>query len=98
MVQMGESAIYCDSRSLNRMPRKTQRSKARRWALVGVAALVVVMLALVAAWQWTPLQDVAEPRAIARWLRSMAQTAWMPPLVALVYVVASLVMFPSTVL
>lgn len=80
------------------MSRNTQRSKARRWALVGVIGLVVVMLALAAAWHWTPLQEVAEPRAIARWLRTVAGTAWMPPLVAAVYVAASLVMFPNTVL
>jgi phospholipase D1/2 len=74
------------------------RSKARRWALIGVLGLVVVMIALIAAWRWTPLQDVAQPRAVAGWLDSVSDTAWMPPIVAVVYVAASLVMFPNTVL
>ena len=80
------------------MARNTQRSKARRWALIIGLGLVVAMLALAAAWQWTPLHDVADPRAVARSLRSMADTAWMPLLVAVTYVAASLVMFPMTVL
>lgn len=80
------------------MPKTTQRSKARRWAIVGGLGLVVVMIALAAAWHWTPLQDVAEPRKIARWLGTVAHSAWMPPAVAVIYVAASLVMFPNTVL
>jgi phospholipase D1/2 len=80
------------------MPHNTPRSKARRWALAVVAVLIVVMLALIAAWRWTPLQEVAQPRAIAGWFGAMADSVLMPPLVALVYVAASLVMFPNTVL
>jgi phospholipase D1/2 len=80
------------------MPANTQRTKARRWAVVGVGVLVVAMIALAAVWEWTPLHEVAQPRVIARWLRSVADSAWMPPLVAVVYVVASLLMFPNTVL
>ena len=76
----------------------TQRSRARRWTLIGVLALAVVMTALIAAWHWTPLRQFAEPAVIARWLRTMADSAWMPPLVAATYVAASLVMFPNTVL
>lgn len=78
------------------MPKDTR--KARRRMLVGLLVAVVVMLALAAAWHWTPLQDYAEPRRISRWLRTMADSAWMPPLVAVTYVVASLLMFPNTVL
>ena len=77
---------------------KNTRREARRWALVAGVGLLIVMLALVAAWQWTPLQDYAEPRSIARWLRSASDNWWMPPLVAALYVAASLVMFPNTVL
>jgi uncharacterized membrane protein YdjX (TVP38/TMEM64 family) len=77
---------------------KTSQHRARRWALVAVVGLVVVMLALLAAWHWTPLQDYAEPRHIAHWLDAKAESPWMLPLVAVIYVAASLVVFPNTVL
>jgi phospholipase D1/2 len=81
------------------MTRNTQRSKARRWALIGIVGFVLTVAALAAAWRWTALgQALAEPRAIADWLNSMANTLWMPPVVAGVYIAASLVMFPNTVL
>jgi uncharacterized membrane protein YdjX (TVP38/TMEM64 family) len=80
------------------MSRVRERLKARRWALIGVVGLVVLMLALAAAWRWTPLHDVAEPRVIASWLHDAADEGWMPLLVAGVYVGASLLMFPNTVL
>lgn len=56
------------------------------------------MAALVAAWHWTPLHDYVEPRDIARQIRSLANSPWMAPAVGAIYVVASLVMFPNTVL
>lgn len=80
------------------MPGKTQHRKARRWAVLAAVGFAVVMIGLVAAWHWTPLQELAEPRAVARWLRSAAHTAWLPPLVAALYVASSLIMFPNTVL
>jgi len=80
------------------MPGKTQHSKARRWALFAVLGFAVLAIALIAAWHWTPLQDLTEPRAVARQIRAVGDTAWMPLIVAGVYVVASLVMFPNTVL
>lgn len=80
------------------MPRHSQPRRARRWVLVGGLALLVVMLALAAAWRWTPLHEIAEPRMIARWLRDSADSPWMPAVVAAIYVSASLVMFPNTVL
>lgn len=80
------------------MPSQAKRSTARRRVLIVALALLVVMLALAAAWHWTPLQEFAEPRMVARWLGGASQTAWLPPLMAIVYVVASLTMFPNTVL
>lgn len=79
------------------MPKPLARSQARRWAVIGVLFLVVVMAALIAAWHWTPLQEVAEPRAIARKIQAVGD-AWMPLIVAVVYVLGSLLMFPNTVL
>ena len=80
------------------MPRTAQRRRARRWALVGGLGLVAIMIALVAAWHWTPLQEIAEPRAVARWLRAVGHNTWLPAFVAAAYVAASLVVFPNTVL
>lgn len=70
----------------------------RRWVAFSAVAFVAVVLALTAAWHWTPLRDYAEPRLIAHQLHAVARTPWMPLVVALVYVAASLVMFPNTVL
>ena len=80
------------------MTRARETLEARRWALYGALGLVALMLALAAAWHWTPLKDMADPRLIARLLDDTADEGWMPVLVALVYVGASLVMFPNTVL
>ena len=80
------------------MSRARASFKARRWGLIGALGLIIVMLALAAAWHWTPLQKMAEPGLIARWLDDAADEGWMPVLVAFVYVGASLVMFPNTVL
>ena len=80
------------------MPTNSQRSKGRRWILIGAIGLVVVMVALLAAWKFTPLHDIANARSIAHWLDAKAQTPWMPPIVAVIYVAASLVLFPNTVL
>lgn len=73
-------------------------SKSRRKALIVAILLAAVALALVAAWHWTPLADYAEPRQIARWLRGQADSPWMLPIVATIYVAASLVVFPNSVL
>lgn len=72
--------------------------KARRGVLIGAAGLIVLMLALAAAWRWTSLQDVVDPALISAWLNDAADEGWMPLLVAGVYVGGSLVMFPNTVL
>lgn len=79
------------------MPEKTQRRKARRWALFVILGFVALMIALIAAWHWTPLHDIAEPRLIARKIQAVGD-AWMPVIVAVVYVAGSLLMFPNTVL
>src|SRR5688572_27190474 len=80
------------------MSKARETLKARRRVLFGTLGLSILMLALAAAWHWTPLKDVAQPGSIARWLDDSAGTVWMPLVVALVYVGASLVMFPNTVL
>lgn len=80
------------------MPTQARRSTARRRVLIAALTLLVVMLALAAAWHWTPLAEFAEPRHVARWLRGTAHSVWMPPIIATIYVAASWTMFPNTVL
>jgi uncharacterized membrane protein YdjX (TVP38/TMEM64 family) len=80
------------------MSKPQPHGRARRRLFVAILILAAVMLALIAAWKWSPLHDIAEPRAVARWLGTLADTPLLPLFLALVYVGASLVMFPNTVL
>lgn len=80
------------------MPRKPSRREAQRWVTYFVAGAIVLVFAFVAAWHWTPLHEYAEPRALAHYLRSIAKTPWAPLFVGVIYVAASLVVFPNTVL
>jgi phospholipase D1/2 len=59
---------------------------------------VLLLVALAAAWRWTPLHEFADPPVIAHWLRVMASSAWLPVLIGAVYIVGSAFMFPNTVL
>ena len=81
------------------MSAKTRESrKGPRWVLLGALGLLVLMLALAAAWRWTPLQELAKPTVINDWLDEVSDTPWMPLVVAALYLGASLVLFPNTVL
>lgn len=74
------------------------RRDSRRTALRIALALLVLMLALAAAWHWTPLQEVARPSVISPWLHDAARSPWMPLFIAVLFVGASWVLFPNTVL
>jgi uncharacterized membrane protein YdjX (TVP38/TMEM64 family) len=80
------------------MTRAREKPGARRLLLIGGIGLFVLILALAAAWRWTPLHEIAEPRAISDFLDDAADEGWMPLLIAGIYVSASLVIFPNTVL
>lgn len=73
-----------------------QRRRARLKIYATLALLLV--LGLTAAWQWTPLREYADPRWLARALRWVAQSDWLPLLVLGAYVLSNAVMFPITVL
>jgi len=73
-------------------------AKSRRWTLIVAIGLGVLALALAAAWKWTPLHELVNPSVVSAWLKDASDERWMPLLVAAVYVAASLVMFPNTVL
>lgn len=66
--------------------------------LVGVAALIIVVVLLAAAWRWTPLGDwltLDGLESMGKWLRDRPLT---PVLVVLSYVVAGFAVVPITLL
>ena len=76
------------------MTNKRRHPRLKIYLALGVLAV----LALAAAWQWTPLAEYADPRLLARLLRWMAHSAWTPVIVLAAYVLSNVVMFPITVL
>lgn len=80
------------------MTRKAAQHRESRRLLFAAAGFLVLVLALAAAWHLTALHEYADPGALARRLKAVAKTPWMPLVVGVVWVLASLVMFPNTVL
>jgi phospholipase D1/2 len=63
-----------------------------RW---GTAIFVAaILLALAAAWRFTPLSVWADAERVAEWARNFAQFAWAPLVVMAAYTPASIVLFP----
>ena len=73
------------------------RSKGRRrlWLF---ACLVVALLALAAAWRWTPLATLLSPERIGAYLEGIASTEMRVAVAIGGFVIASLVMVPLTLL
>lgn len=76
------------------MTDKRRRARLKIYATVAVLAI----LALTAAWQWTPLREYADPRLVARLMRWMAHSEWTPLIILAAYILSNFVMFPITVL
>jgi len=70
-----------------------------RWPLIwrGSLALLLVM-AVLAAWQWTPVDDYARLSALTDLAARLRSHTWSVPLVVLLYVVGGLLFLPLTVL
>ena len=69
----------------------------RRIALAtcgGLSAIAAVVLA----WQYTPLSELADPEVVRQWLEELRGSTWAPVLVPTIYALGSLVAFPVTVL
>ena len=66
--------------------------------LISLAFGLVLAAAAYAAWRWTPLSEWVDVPGIYGWLRSLRTQPLAPYLVIGVYVVASQIMFPITVL
>ena len=72
-------------------------SPARR-SLITLALVLIIALLLAASWRWTPLGEWIDLREVLARLGSL-RGAWIAPLVVtLVYIVASLMVFPVTLL
>ncbi|HWI12978.1 MAG TPA: VTT domain-containing protein [Burkholderiales bacterium] len=69
-------------------------AKKRRPAWARIAALVIVVGALAAAWRYTPLSEYLTHERIAGWARDARDTPWTPVAILLAYTPAAFVMFP----
>lgn len=69
----------------------------RRIVLAAFGGLAVIV-AIVLAWQYTPLSELADMDVVRQWFEALRRSAWAPVLVPAVYALASLVAFPVTVL
>lgn len=75
--------------------RALPQARRRLWLGVG---LVLMMLGLAAAWRWTPLGAWLEPQTLANSLRAALHGPWGPTLLAVLFVLGSLIAVPVTLL
>lgn len=75
----------------------SRAAPAKRRHITAIAALVL-LVALAAAWQWTPLAERIDAAGLAEALRSWAQGPLAPLVVIAVFVVAGLVLMPLMLL
>ena len=71
------------------------RAHRRLWLSTG---LVMLMLALAAAWRWTDLGSWLDPQALAQSLAGVLHGPWGPGLLSLAYLLGSLIAIPVTLL
>jgi uncharacterized membrane protein YdjX (TVP38/TMEM64 family) len=72
------------------------RRRGPDWKKLGIYAAVLVALA--AAWRYTPLKDFLSAGNLRDWARAVRETPWAPYALVLSYTPASLVMFPRPIL
>ena len=74
-------------------------AQALRNPLVRIAlACLVAIVALFAAWRWTPLADFVTAERVIDWAESLARFWWAPAALAFSFTPASVVMFPRPLL
>ncbi|MCR9174973.1 MAG: VTT domain-containing protein [Alphaproteobacteria bacterium] len=71
------------------------RPRVQKFALLGSLAVILLLASL---WSFTPLADYTDVARMEAVFAQITGSPWTPVLVALIYVLASLVMFPITVL
>lgn len=71
---------------------------ANRKALAGIVVSLLLLIALAAAWRWTPLNEWLDADTLIASADRLKEGPYTPFIVAATYVVAGLVMFPVTLL
>jgi uncharacterized membrane protein YdjX (TVP38/TMEM64 family) len=79
---------------LKSAPSDKPRGRRGRPAWGRIAAILLVLAALAAAWRYTPLADYLTLARVYGWTRSIRATPWAPVVVILAYTPASFLMFP----
>jgi len=69
-----------------------------RKRLIMFAALMLTLIALAAAWKWSPLAGYLDIDAMSEWIGSLSSNRLMPLIVVALYVLGGLVVFPVTVM
>jgi uncharacterized membrane protein YdjX (TVP38/TMEM64 family) len=75
---------------------ETRGPSRKKRLILAAAAAAVLVLGLLALWNFTPLKDYVEPSALAAWIGPYTSSPWAIPVALGVYVAASLFMFPIT--
>jgi uncharacterized membrane protein YdjX (TVP38/TMEM64 family) len=70
----------------------------RRPFLAASISVLLLLGALAAAWQWTPLRYFVEPDRLTEWTRPFGTHPAAPAIVTAAYTVGTLVMFPRPIL
>jgi phosphatidylserine/phosphatidylglycerophosphate/cardiolipin synthase-like enzyme/uncharacterized membrane protein YdjX (TVP38/TMEM64 family) len=68
-----------------------------RW-VIRIAALIAALLALIGLWNWSPLDEWVELERFGAALEWLRGSTWQVPIVLLIFIIASLIAFPITVL
>ena len=73
-------------------------SLAGKKGLIGIAVAIVLLMALAAAWRWTPLREWLDVDKLLAFSDYLQEGPYTPLAVAAAYLVAAVVMFPVTLL
>lgn len=79
-------------------PVGNRMNKTQKRRLIAVAIGLTVILGLAAAWRWSPLGEQVDTEHVAAWMAAIRQSWWAPLFIVLIYLGASLLMLPNTVL
>ncbi len=67
-----------------------------RRRLIVFAALILALIALAAAWKWSPLAEYLDIGVMSAWIGSLSGYRFMPAIILVLYVLGGLVVFPVT--
>ncbi len=67
-----------------------------RRRLIVFVALILALIALAAAWKWSPLTEYLDIGVMSAWIGSLSNYRFMPVIILVLYVLGGLVVFPVT--